>query len=255
MITVFVDDSGTSPDQQIAIASALIVESSRTGSLNNEVAALYGEEGFSYFHASECVAGNRESEFKDWDYDKKRRVCSRMRQIAMKYGVNALSIAIDKRIYDEVVPRGARKGLGEFHYTLAVGFMVEFLERWRTDAKVGYPLEYIFDWMGEDKRNPAKKEIEIVMAKAEERRPANYRGHYTFRRSRDTPGLQCADILAWTCYKFAVLKIAGTPVHEIVKEGFAEFAAYHPCNSKWLQAIVQTREQLTKWVAEELKDT
>ena len=30
-----------------------------------------------------------------------------------------------------------------------------------------HPTEYVFDWMGEDRRNKAKKEIELVMAQAE----------------------------------------------------------------------------------------
>ena len=198
------------------------------------------------------MAGNLESEFKGWDIEKKKRVCSRMREIAMRYGINALSIAIDKDLYDEVIPQALRKELGEFHYTWAVGFMVEILERWRIDAKVGHPLEYKFDCMGKDKKNPKKKEIKTVMAKAEIRRPGHYNGHFSFCCAKQTPGLQCADILAWTCYNFAMLSIVGSPVHEIAKEGFAEFQAYSPCNVQWLQAIVQTREQLTNWVAQEM---
>ena len=52
MITVYVDDSGTDPRQKIAIASAVIVESRRVESLDKEVAGLFADEGFSYFHTA-----------------------------------------------------------------------------------------------------------------------------------------------------------------------------------------------------------
>lgn len=202
VITVFIDDSGTAPNQQVAIASALIVESKRIVSLDQEFAILAQEEGFSYFHTAECVAGNSKSAFADWDSEKKRRVCSRVRQIAMKYGVNACSIAINRPVYDEIVPATMRSEGGRFHYTWAVGYLIEMLH-WAA-AKTSIPLEYVFDWMDEKDQKDAKAEIVTVMALAEDRRPGFYTDHYSFKHGKETAGLQCADILAWTCYQYAL---------------------------------------------------
>jgi hypothetical protein len=261
MVTVFIDDSGTDPDQTVAIASALIIESRRIVSLDREVTALgsregfIGEGGFPDFHTSECVAGNSKSFFAGWDEAKKSRVCWSMRQIAEKYGINACSIAIDRSLYDELVPLGSalREEGGRFHYTWAVRELVKNLESWSGAQGHQVPLEYIFDWMGKDKRNPAKKEIEAVMAEAEGNKPGFYAGHYAFRCRVQTPSLQCADILAWTCYRFALYKLEGKPLRPIAREGFADFDAYSPQGVKWLLAVVQTREQLQAWVAGELE--
>jgi hypothetical protein len=254
MFTVFIDDSGTAPGHKVAIAAGLIVQSSRVESLDREFVALGREEGFSHFHTSECVAGNKESEFADWDSEKKRRVCSRVRQIAMNYGVNACCIAIDRPLYDELVPVQLRTEGGKFHYTWAVGYLVEMLDHWATTRRPDIPFEYVFDWMGEDKRNFAKKEIKVVMVKAEERRPGYYEGHYAFRRSKHTPGLQCADILAWSCYQFARSKLAEIPLNEISRDSFWSFEEHRPGGAKWLNALVQTREQLEQWVADKLRE-
>jgi hypothetical protein len=248
MITVFIDDSGTSPNHTVAIAAGLIVESSRVKSLNSEFEALKQAEGFSYFHTSECVAGNKKSEFANWDSEKKQRVCSRVRQIAMKYSVQACTIAIDRLLYDEIIPEHIRKEGGKFHYTWAAGYLIEILDHWVKRKGLDTPIEYIFDGMGNDKKNSRKKEIEAVMSKAEERRPGFYKGHYFFRSSKDNPGLQCADILAWSCYQFALSKLTKIPPKKIGVDGFWDFEKYQPIGINWLYAIVQTREQLQNWV-------
>jgi hypothetical protein len=256
MIHVFIDDSGTDPGQRVAIASGLIVEPRRIIALDKEVTALsekegfLGERGFPAFHTSECVAGNPKSLFAGWDEEKKSWVCSEMRAIAKKYGVNACSIAIDRDLYDELVPLDSaiREGGGRFHYTWAVRELVKNLESWSAAQSHQMPLEYVFDWMGKEKRNPAKEEIEAVMAEAEESKPGFYAGQYGFRCREKTPGLQCADILAWTCYRFALWKLMEAPLRPIAEEGFADFSNYSPGGAKWLLAIVQTRQQLQEWI-------
>lgn len=250
VITVYIDDSGTAPNQQIAIASALVVESKRIASLDQEFSILAQEEGFSYFHTAECAAGNSKSAFAGWDCERKRRVCSRVRQIAMKYGVNACSIAIERNAYDEIVPAAIRSEGGRFHYTWAVGYLIEMLDHWAAAAKTGVPLEYVFDWMDDKAQKDAKAEIVTVMARAEDRRPGFYKGHYSFARCKETRALQCADILAWTCYQQALFALVHTPLKGIAQEGFAEFGSYY--GGIWLSAIVQTREQLKQWVAGKL---
>ena len=252
MVTVFIDDSGTSPDQKVAIASAVIVESRRIVALDKEFSEMLEEEKFSYFHASACAAGNDKEGFGEWDEAKRRRVFGRVRNIVKKYGVNAFSIAIDRPLYDEIVPRDLRTELGRFHYTWAVGYLLEFLNNWAGLQKLDTPFEYVFDCMGKGTKQLPKREIESVMAKAEERRPGFYSGHYAFRCSKQTPALQCADLLAWSCYQFALFKLCGTLPSDIGKDSFWDFEGYRPRGIKWLQAIVQTREQLKAWVDEEM---
>ena len=140
MVSVFIDDSGTAPDQKVAIACALIVESKRIVALDKEVATVASEEGFSFFHTSHCVAGNSKTDFAGWDDDKKKRVCSRMRHIAMRYSVSACSIAIDRPLYDAMVPSELRDGGGKFHYTWAFGYLVEILDMSLPSERVAHRL-------------------------------------------------------------------------------------------------------------------
>jgi hypothetical protein len=252
MITVFVDDSGTSRSHKVAIASAIIVESRRIVGLDKEFGEMLVQEGFAKFHTSACVAGNEKEGFADWDLEKKKRVCARVRHLALQYGVSACSVAIERSLYDEIVPQQLREDLGKYHYTWAVGYLIQFLDRWAAVQRLNLPFEYVFDWMGEDKKNPAKREIEGVMSRAENTRPGFYEGHYFFRHSAEAPGLQCADILAWTCYQAALLEIAGIPMHVIAQDGWSEFAAHAPRGVKWLLAVVQKREQLQSWLDGEL---
>ncbi len=256
MIEVFIDDSGTAPDQKVAIASALIIESRRIARLNQEVTALARQEGFLSdanspdFHTSECVSGNHKSVFAAWDESKKNRVCAGMRRIAKQYGVNACSIAITKSDYDALVPIGSelRTQGGKFHYTWAVRELIRQIERWRLSQGLTSPMSYVFDCMGSDAKNIRKKEVESVMRKAELRNPGHYADRYVFGRRNQIPALQCADILAWTCYRFALSVLKGDPLNEIARTGFWDFQNYKPSGGDWLLAIVQTRAQLQGWV-------
>lgn len=253
MITVFIDDSGTDPSQKVAIASCLIIESRRIVAIDKEMTDLAEREGFlnrdgfPSFHTSECVAGNSKGAFVGWSEEKKQRVCAGVRKIAMKHGVNACSVAINKDVYDQVLPVDSRRKGQKFHYTWAVGYLLNILDQWAAAQKVQMPFEYVFDWMGKDKRNPAKKEIEAVMAEAEEHKPGFYAGQYAFKCRERVPALQCADILAWTCYSFALWKLLEVPLKPIAAEGFADFSEYSPHGGNWLLAMIQTREQLADW--------
>jgi hypothetical protein len=59
LFTVYLDDSGTAPDQQVAMASALLVPGSRITALDDEWNALKKKEEFSDFHMSECLYSNK----------------------------------------------------------------------------------------------------------------------------------------------------------------------------------------------------
>lgn len=254
MFTVYIDDSGTDPKQSIAIASAIIFPALRTASLDKEWATFIAKEGFSSFHASECIARNAKSEFAEWDEQKVTRVTSRIHQITKKYGVKAFSFAVNKADYDEVVPSKIRE-FGRFHYTWAIRNVISCLDRWAEIAHMTSPFEYVFDWMDKSQKE-AKNEIETVMAEAESvnlAHPDRYT-HYSFRRRQDIPALQCTDMLAWTCYQFARHKFGGAKLGTIAAHNFQEFEKDTKGNGEWLTAVTITRENLEKWGQNELND-
>ncbi len=248
MFTAFIDDSGTAPDQLVAIAAALIVPTKRIVALGQEWETFREKEGFSDFHTSECVARNRRSEFADWHAEKVRRVIARTRIISRKYGARAFSFAVNKQDYDEIVPPDIKAVGGGYHYTWAIHHLIAFIDKWARDTQMIYPMEYVFDWMnGSQKRN--KQEIETVLLRAEHFNPGRY-GNYSFKQRRLNPGLQCVDMLAWTYFQLARFKFHQVPLPSIADEQIAELERDR-YKGEWMTGITITKENLTDWVSKE----
>lgn len=250
MFTVFVDDSGTDPNQKVAIASALLVPGKRFLALEQEWENLKEKESFECFHSSEAIARNPKSEFAKWDDGKLDRVLSRVRGISKKYGTRIFSLAVNKADYDDAVHPELKEAFGRYHYTWAVRSVVQFFAEW-SDQRSGVPIEYIFDFMGSDSQKQAKSEIETVMKQAELLNPGRFAGHYSFRNRCELPSLQCTDLIAWSCYKFALHKYQNVPLNQFAKDSFED------CESKgdkWFVPMTSTRQELARWSAVELAD-
>ncbi len=254
LFTVYLDDSGTSPSQHVAIASAFIVPAARLELLENEWHGFKEKEGFSCFHMSEFVALNPKSEFANWQ-DKQERISQRLKAIIKKYGVKGLSIAINKGDYDQIVPDEMRQYAGKYHYTWAIRNIFALIDKWAHESNVTTPLEYIFDSMG--KRNdPRRQEVEEVMEQAEDLatqagKPGTYT-HYSFRDRCELPALQCADILAWLCYQRSLVTFRQLPIKQIATDMFNDFVRYK--NRNWLWAMFMERAKLAEWVQKEQAD-
>src|ERR1022692_1142166 len=165
MFTVYVDDSGTSPTQPVAIASALIIPAYRIVVLQKEWDKLRTKENFADWHTSEFVAKNPHSDFANWDDQKGSRVFGRVRQIARKYGVKSVAFSVYKKDYDEAIPADLRKYPGEFHYTWAVQHLLDRLFQWRVASGSTSPLAYVFDWM--ESKDERRREIEDALDQQE----------------------------------------------------------------------------------------
>ncbi len=161
MFTVYADDSGTDPNQAVAIASAWIVPGGRIISLENEWNALRKKEGFSSWHTAEFLAKNEDCEAINWDDPKLNRVFRRVRQIAKKYGVKVVSFAVYKQDYDDAIQQDLRQYSGNFHYTWAVRNLLDRLLGWRRIRGVP-PLEYVFDWLDPKAEKEKKREIDAA---------------------------------------------------------------------------------------------
>jgi hypothetical protein len=256
MFTIFIDDSGTDPQQPIAIASVLIVPAARIVALDREWSALRSREGFSDFHMSECVWLNADSEFSGWSTEKRDRVIARVRQLGKKFGVQAISLAITKCDYDELVPHWLKELAGQYHYTWAIRNMIDLLDKWAAQHNVTMPFEYIYDWMDPKAQKEAKAEIDLVMAQAEELACSNGKpGRYTnygFRRREDIPALQCTDALAWTCYQFARFTHNQVPLNDLAQKSWDDYHDSHP-QAGWLYAAGMKKQHLKEWVEKESK--
>jgi Protein of unknown function (DUF3800) len=252
---VYIDDSGTDPNQQVAIATALIVPAAQIVALDKEWATLRRKWNFTSFHMSECVARNPKFEFANWDDAKRKRVISRVRQIGKKFGVNTFSLAVKKSDYDELVV-GHLEYADKYHYTWAMRAMLGLLDKWAQMSNMTSPLEYIYDWIDPKAQKQQKAEIDALMGQSEEM--ASEEGNagqylnYSFRRRQDVPALQCTDAIAWTCYQFALLAHEKQPLTPIAQENWDDYAR-HP-KREWLNAAGMKREHLKDWVEKENAD-
>jgi hypothetical protein len=254
MFTVYLDDSGTSPSQKIAIATALVIPARQIVRLESEWAALKRKEGFSSFHASEFVARNPKSEFANWGCAKQERVFRRVREISKKYGTIAFSFAVNKEDYDQVVPSNWRIHFGKHHYTWAVRHLMKFLDQWHlTDTKVvPPPLQYVFDWMG-NRKDERRQEVELVLEQAEsvavEHGLPGYYTNYNFLHRKEIAGLQCVDAMGWVCYQTALQNFRGVPLHSLAEAAFKEYEK----RPRMLHAVTVTRVNLQKWIVMEME--
>ena len=262
--TLYLDDSGTSPSQHVAIATALIIPARQIIRMESEWATLKAKEGFSDFHTSEFVARNPKSDFAGWDDAKHKHVFARVRQITKKYVSQVISLAVNKVDYEQIMPAEFRKFLGEHHYSWALRHVVNFAQLWRLNYAATDPYEWIFDWM--ERKDPARREVETVLEQAEEMAvlERNVHGDYTnysFRYRKTLAGLQCADLVAWTNYQFALEKFKGTPVPPFAKIAWDDFASMSSrsvpsINKKmeWNFSVTIKRDHLQDWVKRELSD-
>jgi hypothetical protein len=253
--TAYLDDSGTAPDQKVANCTALIVPAKRLLTLEKEWKDFTIKEQFCDFHTSEFVARNEHSYFANWDNEKHERVFARVRQIIKKYGVKVWSFSTKKDIYDAVVPLELRRYSGKNHYAWAVVHVLTFLDAWRRAYRT-QPMQFIFDWLEEN--DDCRKELQDVMSYAE--RQARERGtpglytNYAFARRQDVAGLQCVDLLAWTCYRFSILKFLGTSLNQFAQVAWNDFVpnGTDAGPDDWLTALVLKKKDLQGWVQREL---
>lgn len=240
MFTVYIDDSGTDPRHHVAIASGLIIPAKRIAHMEREWNTFLAKEKFDCFHTSECVARNHHSQFADWDDQRVSRVLTRIRQIIKKYSPQAYSVAINKAVYESVIPEEMRHYTGRDHYTWAVDAVGGFIYNWAHTHNV--PMEYVFDTVG-----PAqKKEIEKAMEHGELIRPGSFVGHFSFRKRCDVPALQCADLFAWTCYQVALNAIRQKPIPPLANECWQDFIGWN--NTEWCGAVMAKKDALEDWV-------
>ena len=139
MFTVYFDDSGTSPSQHVAIATAMVIPAMQIIRLEREWETFKLKEKFSCFHTSEFIAKNPDSEFADWDEDKRKRVFRRVRDITKKYATRAVSFAVYKEHYDQIVPQNLREVSGIHHYTWAIRHLITHLDDWKSAKKIEPP--------------------------------------------------------------------------------------------------------------------
>lgn len=245
LFTLYIDDSGTDPRQHVAIATALVIPAAQINRLQNEWDRFSRKEKFATFHTSEFAARNPKKEpiFAEWDNIKQAQIFGRVREFCKKYGSRAISVAVNKADYDEVVTGDIRAFLGQTHYGWAVRQLILHINVLFPPSS--NPREFVFQWI--ERHEPSRREIENIMDQMQffaERSgdPADY-GDPHFRKSVGMPGLQCADAVSWISYQYAIHLYKKSPLHRLVPESWEHFEGPKSLDG-WLRAVAIRKKNL-----------
>lgn len=240
MFTIFIDDSGSDPNQRFAIAAGIIFPAMRLELFESEWRRFLEKERIPELHASQCAAHNPESAYAGWENPHIRRVMLRAQEIIFKHSLQSFSIGVQKDHYDEEVPEEMWANVGESHYIWALSSVFGLSYDW--SSKHSVPMEYVID-------TPSKQEkidIEEAIEYSDYIYPSHFVGHYSFRSRKDVPGLQAVDLFAWACYQAALRTRFGVPMNAIADELWTEFVMYK--QEQWSEIQSLSREGLKAWV-------
>ena len=250
MFSLYIDDSGSDPNQPVAIAAGLMIPSLQLEAFEREWNRFLDKEDIRAdgFHSSECCAHDpkQETPFASWGDGRVARVFERVLQFMRKYAIKGFCIAAYKKDYDELVPPDMRVAVSKSHFVWALSSVLGLSFDW--GAKRSSPIEYVFDLTDKD----IKRDItEAMDYSAENGYGDHFTAHHSFRSRKDVPGLQLADFFAWHCYKAACKTIVGTPMPDIAVSIWARLYPHITDNAddgKLLVIQRLNREGLTNWV-------
>jgi hypothetical protein len=251
MSTLYIDDSGTSPNQPIAIAAGVIIPAHRLELFErewNRFLEKYGivEDGL---HASICFSKNADSAFADWTNDRVADAFKRARRLLRKHVVKGFCIAIHKKDYEEIVPPEMRAGIGAADYVWAVSSLLGLGYDW--SVKHSAPMEYVFDTIDDKK---IRRDIAEAIDYSSEPHMGygdHFTNHHMFRARKEVPGLQLADFFAWHSYQAAWQSVTKRPMPKLVAETWLRLSAQiSDDKNAGTKYIVQrlNREALAAWV-------
>lgn len=251
MFSIYIDDSGTAPNQASAVAAGWIAKTPPWTALEKEWSQVQTDHKFSSMHMAEFVSGAKGSEFELWDLPTKEIVLEKLGNLVIGNVLKGFSMGVIKKDFDEIVPPELRASGHRNHYTYAIRTVMGLIHKWRLQQGIcdaENPIEYIFDYM--DKNDPRRLEIESVFATVgtEGENLINYglkKDGFDFKSRTTLPPLQAADMFAWTVYRAMKHETKEQDANKLAKLAFKKF-----CLSK--QGLVDggynKRQHLVEWV-------
>jgi len=241
VFTIYIDDSGSSPEHPLAIASGIIFPAKQLRRLEAEWNSFLEREGIPGFHSSECLARNPHSAFVGWSDERVKRVFGRVRQITFKYSVKSFTIAIYKKDYNEVMPEEMRMRVGSY-YTWALSSVLGLAYDWAIRRDV--PMEYVFD----NAEKVIRREIEDSIKYSESVYGDHFAARYSFQSRKEVPALQTVDLFAWTCFQQGRHVRVEHPIHPLAEESWRAYRNFG--NAQWCMVQSLNREGIENWVKE-----
>jgi hypothetical protein len=214
--TIHYDDSGTDPNQKIAVAACYVATPEQWIEFCRNWDEIDREEHFGVFHMAVFAANQKDSPFENWDRVKKKRVLRKLCSVITTRAEVGFARAVSKKDYDAVIVDSFRRYCGEFHYTFTLRQCAGAVALHRKTYHEKSSMRCIFDWMA---KGNAKREITSVMdaalIKSEiEKQTTGVMSleGYSFEKKSVVIPLQAADILAWTIYQKMQKLLSNKPI-------------------------------------------
>jgi hypothetical protein len=211
MLAVYIDDSGTHPSSDIAVAAGFASEVGYWSAFEVEWKAALSAAGIlnEGFHSSEFEAQQKPT-FSGWSNVKRDTLRGALIKAINDHALVGFAAAVKKSDYDALVQGKLREKLGDHHYTFAVQACLYQIQEWMRYAHYHEPIQYVFDQMSNLK---SQNEINTVFHDLHQygihgKFGVELGGHSFQSRKAFIP-LQAADIIAWESYTYMKRHVYG----------------------------------------------
>ncbi len=197
MLTVYCDDSGTSPEQRTAVAAGYLASDKQWERFSPRWQSLLAKYGISRMHRADLESFVRE--FKGWNGDRRTELIKKAHAIIRKHIYIALGTGVIKSDYEEVMPRWVKNLFGGV-YVWCVNECRVHVGKWCEKRR--NPYNGTINWVFEA-GTVGHGQVEEMLRNLSRHPEWGQRlriGEWSFKDKNTVP-LQSADIIAYEVFK------------------------------------------------------
>jgi hypothetical protein len=203
MLTAYFDDSGTSPNEDVAVVAGYIGSKAQWDRFKVAWQLVLDEFGVNVMHRADLE--NFEGEFKGWSPTRRTWFVKKSQKIIKKPAHTYVPIgsAVIKADFDEIIPKRLKEHVGG-HYGWCVTEALVLANHWAQKAKHKEPIEWVFE-AGTKGSVKVNEMFNRLYAIPDARDRLRIHG-WSFRGKCILP-LQAADVAAYEVYKFVLNQV------------------------------------------------
>jgi hypothetical protein len=197
MLTVYCDDSGTSPDQRTAVAAGYLASTAQWEHFNPRWNSLLADFGVSRMHRADLESFVRE--FTGWNGNRRTEFVQKAHGVIKDHTYIALGTGVIKSDYEDVMPQWVKDLFGGV-YGWCVNECLVSVGKWC--EKLQTPYRERINWVFEAGTAGSGQVVAMLRNLSEDPTwgPRLRIGNWSFA-GKDTLPLQAADTVAYEIFK------------------------------------------------------
>lgn len=220
MLTVYLDDSGTSPNQEIAVVAGYLGSVIQWERFNKRWKALLSKYGIARMHRVDLE--NFQGEFKNWTPDRRKEFLKKAHSIIRQCTYVAVGNSVRKADFDEAIPKEnfVKKVSGIYGWCAQA--CIVSIYRWCKRYNYEQPIQFFFE-AGTRGQGQVQSMFEHLYGNESYRQKWHIAG-WSFHDKSLMP-LQAADFIAYEYYKLTenqVMSHGKRPVRLSARDLFRE---------------------------------